>query len=426
MPTGGTLADTVMLSVDLPSRLSHLSRAARLALALATLLPAGCGGLAVLDVAPGEVAPGETFNLTGRGFEAAMSARLESPAGAAVTLALSDVEPTAATALVPLATPAGTWDVVVVVDGREDRLPAALAVRTGALVVRFLDVGQGDGTLLTGPDGSTLLIDGGNRDAGASVRAALFDASGGRLDAVAVTHTDADHLGGIVHVLRGDDGVAGTVDDIVPTTRWIGHPDSLCSSDLCAEFRTLRARFSEPLVGDRLDLGGATVDVLGRDGDFGDGVGAGVDEENERSLVLKVGFAGRTVFIGGDLTGGGLGSADVEAAAAQVAGPVDVLRLNHHGSSTSSSEGFLRALQPRAVVVSVGTDNAFCHPAPPVLDRLDALGAPVWATGRGMVAEGARCDDGATAWPAGTRTGQGTVTLTIAADGTLTIDDEPL
>ncbi|MBM4282066.1 MAG: MBL fold metallo-hydrolase [Deltaproteobacteria bacterium] len=388
---------------------------------------AACGGVLALDgIAPAVAGPGDTVTLLGRGFDPAMRARLVSPAGATVVLGLAAVEPTRAQATLPAATPAGLWGVTIDHDGLSHTLPAAVTVQAGALIVRFLDVGQGDATLVTGPDGSSLLIDGGSRDAGPIVGAAVRDFAGGRLDAVALTHTDADHLGGLVDVLRGDDGVAGSVDDVVPARRWIGHPDSLCDTQLCAEFRALRARFDEPLVGDTLDLGGATVSVVGRDGDFGAGAGAGVDEENERSLALVISFAGRRVFVGGDLTGGGLGSADVEAEAARATGPVDVLRLNHHGSSTSSSAGFLGALQPAAVVVSVGTDNAFCHPARDVLERLASLGAPVWATGAGMVVEGGRCDDGATVWPAGARPGRGAVTLVVGADGSITLDDTPL
>jgi competence protein ComEC len=387
---------------------------------------AGCGGVTLDDVRPAEVAPGATITLTGSGFDDALAVRLESPSGAVVALVPEQVAPTSAAAVLPPATPAGVYDVVVAVGEREARLEAALTVRKGALRVRFLDVGQGDATLVTGPDGSALLIDGGNRDAGAYVEAALQQATAGRLDAVAITHTDADHLGGVVHVLRGADGVAGSGDDVVPATRWIGHDDGLCDSQLCDEFRALRARFQAPLVDDTLDLGGATVRVLGRDGDFGGGAVAGADSENERSLALLVTFAERRVFIAGDLTGGGLGDVDVEADAARKAGVVDVLHVNHHGSATSSSEGFLRALQPRVVVVSVGTDNAFCHPAAAVVDRLAALGAPVWATGEGMAAEAGRCDAGRTAWPAGARAGAGDITLTIDADGAMAVNGEAL
>jgi competence protein ComEC len=384
----------------------------------------GCTPVTLQEISPTEVAPGTQVRLRGTGFVPGMVARLETETGATVSLSLSDVRESQAVAVLPKATPTGTWDVVVGVEGAEARLKRGLLVRTGTLRVQFLDVGQGDATLILTPEGKSLLIDGGNRDATPVVTHSVRQMTGGVLDVVAVTHTDADHLGGVVGFLRGDDGVAGTEDDVTPKTAWIGHADALCETDLCAEFRALRTRFIEPLVGDVVSLGGARVEVVGRDGNFGEGGRLRVDDENERSLALKVSFAGRSVFIGGDLTGGGLGSANVEALAAGVMGTVDVLRLNHHGSATSSSTVFLDALRPTALIISVGTDNAFCHPASVVLDRLEALSVPVWATGAGMLRDGDRCDDGPTAWPSLARPGQGTIVAEIEATGRLTIDGE--
>lgn len=296
----------------------------------------------------------------------------------------------------------------------------------GSLEVHFLDVGQGDGTLLVGPDGSALLFDGGPRGAEAVVRSAVDTLAGGTLRAALLSHTDADHIGGLVGLLRGPDGDAGTADDLVPATRYIGHADEACDTQVCGEFRTLTAYpFVEPAVGDVIDLGGATVTVIARDGDAGSGALPGADEENERSLAIVVEHAGRRIFIGGDLTGGGLGSADVEGMVASAIGPVDVLHLNHHGSQTSSSAGFLAAASPRAIVLSVGTDNAYCHPAMDVIDRVGALEVPIFATGSGMVADGARCD-GATAWPAGARPGLGTFSVVVDERGGMTIAGEPL
>jgi beta-lactamase superfamily II metal-dependent hydrolase len=408
-------------------------RGSAVAAALSVVVLGACQPFVVRAVSPSAVPAGGQIVVTGAGFTPTMVASLapssavsSSSSAGLVTLVVVAAADDEATLRLPAATPPGRWDLVLRRDDAETRLVDALLVQSGALQVHFLDVGQGDATLVVGPDGTALLVDGGNRDAGGVVADAIQRLTGGRLDAVALTHTDADHLGGVVHVLRGDDGVAGTADDVVPATRWIGHPDALCDSQLCDEFRGLRARFDEPLVGDVLDLGGARVEVLGRDGDFGGGVGAGVDDENERSLTLKVSFGGRSVFIGGDLTGGGLGTVDVERAAAERTGPVDVLRANHHGSATSSSAGFLAALQPRVVVLSVGTDNAFCHPEPGVLERLGGLGATLLSTGAGMVQDADRCDEGATRWPPGARTAQGSIALTITADGELRVDDEPL
>jgi hypothetical protein len=178
---------------------------AGLVLALvAAACAAGCGGVSLLAVEPEDVAAGGEIVLRGAGFAKGMVARLapssavsSSSSAGIVTLVVDDVGPARATARVPAATPPGRWDVVVELDGREDRLVDALRVQDGALEVYFLDVGQGDASLIVGPDGSALLFDGGNRDAGPDVVAALRARTGGRLDAVAVSHTDADHLGGV-------------------------------------------------------------------------------------------------------------------------------------------------------------------------------------------------------------------------------------
>ena len=296
----------------------------------------------------------------------------------------------------------------------------------GSLSVHVLDVGQGDATLIVGSDGTSVLFDGGPRQAADVVAAAIETYADGRLDAVMLSHTDADHLGGLVGVLRGADGVAGTADDRMPARRLIGHDDAACTTQVCDEFRLLRAfPFDEPAVGEEISLGDATLTVVARDGRAGGGEAAGVDEENERSLAITLTHAGKTIFIGGDLTGGGLGSADVEGMLAADLGPIDVVHLDHHGSATSSSDVFLAATRPRAMIVSVGTDNAYCHPDAGVLTRVGALDVPLYATGSGMVADGARCD-GATSWPETAREGLGTFTIVVDAAGTITIAGDPL
>lgn len=382
-------------------------------------MAAGCGPT-VLQVEPTTAAPGEPIEIYGTGFGGDVVARLVLN-GRAVQLEVISQTAGSVEARLPGATPAGVYDVVITSGGVEAALPAALTVLAGRAQIRFLDVGQGDATLILGTDGQRLLIDGGPAAAAPDVARAVTEVGG--VDHVMVTHTDADHLAGVVALLAGNDGVAGTSDDVVPQTRWLGHDDGLCESNLCRQFRSLRADFEQPLVGDTLELGGVRVEVVGRDGDFGRVGAASVSDENERSLAVVVSFSGRRVFIGGDLTGGGLGSVDVEALAGAVVGPVDVLRVNHHGSATSTSAAFLSALQPRVAIVSTGTDNAFCHPEPGVLARLAAAGPKIVATGRGIVFDSERCD-GMTNWPSGSAPGRGTITLTIDADGALFVDDE--
>lgn len=388
-------------------------------------LTACAPGLRLDEATPSPVAPGATLTVSGSGFLEGLELSLEGPG---LDVRLQDLEIDGietATARVPAATPIGTWSLVARRDGDVARLEGVRVVATGVRI-HFLDVGQGDGTLVVAPGGEALLIDGGPRDAGAAVKAALATLASGRLDAVVLSHTDADHLGGLVETLAGTDGAPGTRDDLVPPQRFGYHDDGSCDSQLCADARTLRAwPFDVAAPGEPVPLGDAEVTIVASDGDVGGGKIASTDDDNERSVVVRVAFAGRSVLVTGDLTGGGSGDADVEGPLAQRTGPVDVLRVSHHGSETSSNAAALAAWQPRALVMSLGTDNAYCHPSPGALSRLVALGAPIFATGGGIVEDGDRCD-GPTPWPAQARAGLGTVTLEMGTDGALTLAGEPM
>jgi beta-lactamase superfamily II metal-dependent hydrolase len=394
-------------------------------LSLLTLLGVtACNAPAILAVDPNQAAAGGVVVVDGQGFDDSLALRLEG-VGGSITLAVSEVTSTSAVATLPVNTPGGVYDVVAVTRAGEARLAGGLTVVTGRLEVYFLDVGQGDATFLIAPDGSTLLVDGGPSEAVTTVRRFIDESAGGRLDRVAVTHTHADHLGGLLGLLRGDDNRAGTDDDLLPALRWIGHDDDVCDSELCDQYRgMLSAPFEKPDVGTVLDFGGASITVIARDADAGSGPFTVVDDPNSLSLALLVEFGGRSLFLGGDLTGGGIGTVDIEESVGVVVGPVDVLHLNHHGSRTSTSEAFLAALQPRAVIGSLGTDNPFCHPDAEVLDRLLDADIPAFATGGGMVDDLDGCAP--TVWPSSARPDLGTFSLVIEANGTMTLAGEPL
>ena len=407
----------------------HRSCTAVVVAAVALLGAAGCAPpLAVHAVSPATLQAGAAATLTieGEGFDDATTWALESD-GAVVSLGAAATTAARVEAAVPAALPPGTYDVVARRDGIEARLADAVDAIGGLLRIVFLDVDQGDATLVIAPSGEVLLFDGGPPSATAALRAGIDAWAGGRVDVVAISHVDADHLGGVVAWLAGADGVAGTADDVVDAQVLSPSDDGACDSQLCGRMRALASfPFTSPVVGDALALGDVELEVVAIAGDVGGG-GAepGVDEDNERSLVLAIRYAGRSVLVTGDLTGGGLGTASLEAPLAAKTGPVDVLRSAHHGSASSSDPIALAAWQPRAIVSSLGTDNPYCHPAQVVVDRWATTGARLWSTGAGIVNDGDRCD-GATSWPVGARVGAGDVLLEIDATGGMRVDGEEL
>jgi competence protein ComEC len=235
------------------------------------------------------------------------------------------------------------------------------------LRVTFLDVGQGDATLVELPDGPRLLVDGGpggarRFDVGERVLAPfLWNRPVGRLDAVALSHWDIDHSGGLAAVLRR-----------FPVGEFweSGRPPSGAVDTVAALGRSGAPR-RVLAAGQRLWLGRAIVTVLGPAP--GPPVAA-----NDQSLVLRLDWRGVSLLLPGDL------GAQGEAALLDRAGPLRtlVLKVAHHGSRSSSGVPFLRAAQPLVAVVSVGVRNPFRHPSPDTLARLEAAGARIYRTDR--------------------------------------------
>ena len=243
----------------------------------------------------------------------------------------------------------------------------------GRLRVTFLDVGQGDAILVEAPEGPRLLVDGGpagnqRLDVGERVLAPfLWNRPTQRLDVVALTHPDSDHSGGLRAVLA-----RFGVREFWENGRWItGTEETLRAverSGACR--RTL-------VTGQRFWLGSALLTVLNPDGS------RPLDEpppegQNEESLVMRLDWRGFSMLLTGDLGGPG------EERLLEDHAPLRVLALKvgHHGSRYSSTAAFLDATGPAVAIISVGARNAFGHPTPEVLGRLEAASARVYRTDR--------------------------------------------
>lgn len=230
------------------------------------------------------------------------------------------------------------------------------------LRVSFIDVGQGDSTLIQS-NGFDVLVDGGHFPAGPTVVAYLKSAGVDSLEVMVATHGDTDHLGGLVRVLEDESISVGQL-------LYNGYPDDINAFTQMIELADARgipiavAQFPA-----EYNWGGVTAHVLNP-------LPGVSDEDNELSIVLLLDQGDVEYLLTGDI--GTATEAKIVARKTPVA--ADVLRVAHHGSRYSTSASFLAAVQPSEAIISVGANNSYGHPTNDVLERLAAAGARIWRT----------------------------------------------
>lgn len=233
-----------------------------------------------------------------------------------------------------------------------------------ALNIYVLDVGQGDAVLLE-CQGHAALIDAGDYTQGGRVVSAMHSLGITHLDYAVNSHPHADHIGGMQTVLRRVPAGMLILPDF-PAALTPAVPSYLHALET-AEQQGIPVRHAQ--CREKLPLGGAEIELLCTDN-------SGFTDLNDCSLGCRVTFGGFSFFCAGDL------GAEGEAAmlSAGLIEPVTVLKVSHHGSSTSGSEAFLAAAAPQFAVISVGAPNDYGHPAPACLARLRAAGCNVYRT----------------------------------------------
>ncbi|MFK7695114.1 DNA internalization-related competence protein ComEC/Rec2 [Paenibacillus sp. HJGM_3] len=268
--------------------------------------------------------------------------------------------------------------------------------------VSFLDVGQGDAILIRTPQGRTMLIDGGGTlsfrkpgeewkersdpyEVGAKLLVPLLKKRGiHELDYVVVSHQDADHIGGLLAVLE-----QMPVKRLLFNDTWKGNESSR------QLFETALEHGVELLgagAGDQLGLDGATGLTVLAPPDAGAAGLSLVQEQNGASLVLLMEMFDTRFLFTGDIGAEqemelmvlreSNASAHAASAAPAVVPPIDVLKIAHHGSKTSTSSDWLSYWRPIDAVISVGATNSYGHPNPQVLKRIQASGARLHRTDR--------------------------------------------
>lgn len=248
--------------------------------------------------------------------------------------------------------------------------PTLPAARPAAGWVRLtvLDVGQGEAILAQLPSGHDLLVDTGGSpgsfDVGARVvTPAVWALGSRRLDWLAITHADLDHLG----------GASAVIADLEPREIWEGVP---VPRDVPLQ-RVLALAREQHVVhrrirrGDVLEAGGVTIEVRHPPPPEWERQRV----RNDDSVVLRVRYGAVEFLLTGD-AGPEFEAGWTEAESAAIR----ILKAAHHGSRTSSAAAFVESYSPHAVLISVGRGNTFGHPAPAVLGRYQDAGAEVFRT----------------------------------------------
>jgi competence protein ComEC len=267
--------------------------------------------------------------------------------------------------------------------------PFSAARPDGKLHVDFLDVGQGDCALVTMPDGTTLMIDGGGRpnmnrgdpgdgdseepfqrdtrSIGEGVVSEFLWARGlDQIDYLLPTHADADHIDGLNDVARNFKVRSA----IVARTP----PDDPEYVRFAATMKAAGVSIEKIGAGDILRFGNVTAEVLWPPPSANVNAPSG----NNDGLVVRIRFGDKALLFTADIEK----PAEVAVLKEGVDLRSDIVKVAHHGSKTSSTPAFVAAAHPSFAIISVGRNSIFGHPHKEVVERWRASGAEVMTTGQ--------------------------------------------
>ncbi len=279
--------------------------------------------------------------------------------------------------------------------------------QSGNLEIHHINIGQGDATLIVGPTGKSLLFDAGEENWNSSAKAQIVGPytegvlGCKSLDYVVMSHFQADHIGyvgygGLWHLVEVQGFTVGTtlirnynthLGTVSGTfTNWKAYLEGAGQSKFHPAFAVEgpgQVNLGAGVFFNIVAINGNGAIIAG---DFSED--ATPPSENDYSIGALVSYGNFDEWIGGDLSGhyvtSGFGYSyhDIELSAAPEVGDVDVYRVNHHGSSYSSSSTFINQLDPEVSIVTVGNGNTYGHPTQTVMNRLLAT-STVYVTERG-------------------------------------------
>jgi len=228
------------------------------------------------------------------------------------------------------------------------------------LTLHFIDVGQADSMLGILPNGETILIDAGNREDGNSIVRYIKTQQIKKIDYVIATHPHEDHIGGLAEVINSFDIGSIYMPKVTTTTKTFENT-MLAIKNKGLKVTTATAGVSI------LNVDNLKIELLAPNSST-------YEDLNSYSAVTKITFGNTSFLLTGDadnISEGEMFKYNLKA---------DLLKVGHHGSSTSTSAEFLKAVAPKFAIISVGKGNTYGHPTQKTLTALKNAGVTTYRT----------------------------------------------
>lgn len=228
---------------------------------------------------------------------------------------------------------------------------------TDILEVDFIDVGQADSILVMNKNES-MLIDAGNNENGKDVVEFIKNKGITKINYLIGTHPHADHIGGLDDVINSDLEIENVFMPKIQT-------NTRTFEDVLDALKNKNLKVTEPKKGDNFKIGDSNCEVM---------TDSILNNENLNlsSIVIKLDYGEKSFLFMGD--------SETENEKTINWPKVDVLKVGHHGSNTSTSQNFINQVKPEYAIIMAGKDNSYGLPKQKILDRLNKIGAQIYRT----------------------------------------------